>query len=239
METFWPDVAPSKARRSLWAEISYIRAQLEPWLGKGPVKSSSYIISSNKTYRLFLPEGSTLDIMLFKREIQRAKDFLGKGQGIHAAVCLENAIELYREDLLLEDLYSPWCSGYREELTNMFSRALAKLGEIYMDKREIEKCIHVNQKRLDVDPLDEDAYLAIMRCHLMLGKDAKAMETYNLCVKALKEGLDMEPGERLKNLAEKIENRQKRNKTTGVHLMGTGPSHEGSSRLGLVKPKLA
>ena len=210
MDTFWTDVAPSKARSSLWSEISSIRAQLEPWLGKGPVKSSSYIISSNKTYRLFLPEGSTLDIMLFKREIQRAKDFLGKGQGIHAAVCLENAIELYREDLLLEDLYAPWCSGYREELTNMFSMALARLGEIYMDKREIEKCIHINQKRLDVDQLDEDAYLTIMRCHLMLGKDAKAMETYHLCVRALKEGLDMEPGERLKNLAEKIEKRQKR-----------------------------
>ncbi len=213
METFWPGAAPSKARSSLWAEISYMRTQLEPWLGKGPVKSSSYIISSNKTYRLFLPEGSTLDIMLFKREIQRAKDFLGKGQGIHAAVCLENAVELYREDLLLEDLYAPWCSGYREELTNMFSRALARLGEIYMDKREIEKCIHINQKRLDVDQLDEDAYLTIMRCHLMLGKDAKAMETYNLCVKALKEGLDMEPGERLRNLAEKIENKQKRDET--------------------------
>ncbi len=213
METFWPNVTPSKARGSLWAEISFIRTQLEPWLGKGPVKSSSYIISSNKTYRLFLPEGSTLDIMLFKREIQRARDFLGKGQTVQAAVCLENAIELYREDLLLEDLYAPWCSGYREELTNMFSKALSRLGEIYMDKMEIEKCIHVNKKRLDVDPLDEDAYLTIMRCHLMLGKDAKAMETYNLCIKALKESLDMEPGERLKNLAEKIEKGQKKKVT--------------------------
>ncbi len=213
METFWPNVTPSKARGSLWAEISSIRTQLEPWLGKGPVKSSSYIISSNKTYQLFLPEGSTLDIMLFKREIQRARDFLGKGQTVQAAVCLENAIELYREDLLLEDLYAPWCSGYREKLTNMFSKALSRLGEIYMDKREIEKCIRVNQKRLDVNQLDEDAYLTIMRCHLMLGKDAKAMETYNLCVRALKEGLDMEPGERLKNLAEKIEKGQKKNET--------------------------
>ena len=205
-EIFWPDASPTQAKTNFWSAISSIRTALEPELS--PRAKSNYLLLSNKTYKLNLPSGSFMDIIEFQKEARSGFHFLNAGDKTRASICFEKAIELYKGDLLPDDLYEEWCAEPREHLRLLFIKVLKALADILFAQRDIEQCIAMNQKVIHLDSWDEEAYFSIMQGYLLLGLEIKAMATYKKCEKILKSELDIEPNDKLQSLYRRIVKRR-------------------------------
>ncbi len=206
-DIFWPEVAPSKAKANLWSAISAIRTALEP--GISARAKSGYLQVSNKIYKLDLPQGSSIDILEFKKEARSGFHHLEKGDHARASFCFQRAADLYKGELLPEDLYEDWCAEPREHLRLLLIKVLKALATIYFNQRDIEQCISIGHKVIALDTWDEDAYLLIMRCYLLQGLEIKAIATYKKCEKVLAEELEIEPNDELKDLYRRIVQRRK------------------------------
>ncbi len=202
METFWPDSSPDKARANLWSAVSAIRAAIEPEL---PARAkSSYLECTGRTYRLRLPAGSTIDTVLFEEEAARGFSYQRAGDRTRALLCFEAALARCRGELLPEDLYAPWSDEPRERLGMLHTRVLRALAEICFERRDLDQCIHLYRKIMALDPWDEDSCLALMRCHVFLGQELKAVEVYRRYEEVLREELGVAPGRPLQEFVQRI-----------------------------------
>ena len=206
MELFWPDSVASKAKSNLWSTISAVRMALEPFLS--PKARSSYIVVRSKTYTLSLPEGSTLDIRLFAQNAEEGFRHLKNGDMARAFLCLQKASDIYREGLLVEDLYADWCAEERERLRLLLARVLRGMSTIYLKRRDHEGALRINERLIALDSWDEEAYFQLMECYVLLGQEAKALEVFRKCRAVLKTELDIEPDERLLALYRRITKRR-------------------------------
>ncbi len=206
MELFWPDSVASKAKSNLWSTISAVRTALEPFLS--PKARSSYIVVRNKTYTLYLPEGSTLDIRLFEQSAEEGFKYVKSGDMARAFLCFQKASDIYREGLLVEDLYADWCAEERERFRLLLARVLRGMGTIYLERRDYEGALRVNERLIGLDSWDEEAYFHLMKCYVLLGQEAKALDVFKKCQAVLKTELDIEPDERLWALYRRITKRR-------------------------------
>ncbi len=206
LDILWPETDPQKARSGLWSAVTAIRSALEPELTTRA--KSRYILCINKTYRLSLPPGSTLDIRLFEHEAEKGFVFVREEDTARASIHLERALELYGDDLLPENLYSDWCAEERERLRLVFIRVLKNMGEIYFQRRDMDKCISAMYRVIGLDPWDEEAYLNLMKFYVLMGNDLKAVEIFRLCSRQLEEELGIGPNKKLQDLFERIMKRR-------------------------------
>jgi len=108
-----------------------------------------------------------------------------QGSVREAAVEYEKAVELYRGDYLIEDLYEDWTMVERERLSNAYMDMLGKLAAHYMDNGQYQESIRGCYKVLEKDRCHEDSYRLLMRCYARLGLRGRALEQYRICEKIL------------------------------------------------------
>jgi len=105
------------------------------------------------------------------------------------------AAELYKGDFLEEDLYVPWIDLKRQKIKQEFIDLLCRMADLYERLGRSRKSIQCCRKVIQTDPSFEEAYQRLMSIYLGLGKKNEAMKTYEICRKALREGLDTDPDE--------------------------------------------
>jgi two-component SAPR family response regulator len=111
---------------------------------------------------------------------------LEKGGNVQAAaVEYERAIELYRGDYLIEDLYDDWTMVERERLSNAYMDMLGSLAVHYLETEQYQESIRCCYRVLEKDRCHEDSYRLLMRCYTRLGLRGRALEQYKICEKIL------------------------------------------------------
>jgi len=206
LEVLWPDSDPQKGRNWLWNAVTMIRSILEPELGARA--RSNYLICMDKSYRLVLPPGSTVDIDSFQKEAKEGMEAFGKEDLASACFHFERAVSMYEDDLLPEHRYEDWCAPERERLRLLFLQVLKKLSWIYKDRRDFDKAILLMHLDIRAEPWDEDAYYNLMELHILNGDELKALKIYEQCRKQLKEEFGVEPNKRLQGLYERLVTRR-------------------------------
>ncbi len=174
--SLWPESTDVQALTNLRRELHHLR---EDWpLLEGLVDAAS------RTLAWRSPDGAIVDLIAFEGAAERGL------AGDRAA--LRDAAALYKGDLL-PGCTGDWIDTDRERLRQRAHQVLARLVALLEEDRAYGAAIEHAQQLLRLDPLDEQAWCALMRCHARRGERAAALHLYQQCAALLKQELAVQP----------------------------------------------
>jgi DNA-binding SARP family transcriptional activator len=174
--SLWPESADAQALTNLRRELHHLR---ETW-----PRLEALIDAGTRT--LALRDEPRLGVDLFEFEIAAERGLAGE------RAALERAARLYQGDLL-PDCSSEWIEADRERLRQRARNVLSRLvGALETDGAFGEAIEHA-QQLCRLDPLDEEAWCTLMRCHARRGDRATALHLYQQCAALLKNELGIQP----------------------------------------------
>jgi LuxR family maltose regulon positive regulatory protein len=184
MGWLWPESNLKKARWSLNSAIHGLRKIL----GDCPASTlTKYIVLEEGYYHLCPAILVATDVDEFDECYEQGRRLEEAGRTEEAAAEYERAIELYRGDYLIEDLYEDWTMVERERLANAYMDILDRLAAHYMESGQLRESIRACYRVLERDRCHEDSYRLLMRCYARLGMLGRALRQYRLCEKILGE----------------------------------------------------
>lgn len=180
LETLWPGMEPAAAGNNLRKGIHRLRTTL------GPRRGEPSVIQL-RDRMVVLCDDVSLDIDEFRSRADAARgDPANRDR-------YEQALTLYRGDLLVEDLYEDWSRARRFEMRDLRSELLIGLSRVCERQGELgqaRECLH---SLLQSDPLDEEAHRCLMRVYASSGNRHRAERQYETCRNLLKRELGVDP----------------------------------------------
>jgi len=174
--SLWPESTDAQALTNLRRELHHLREHFP--------KLDALIDAGTRTLALNAKAGANVDVVEFEAAAER-----GLG-GERAA--LEQAARLYKGDILPE-CASEWIDAERARLRQRAKTVLTQLVGILERDRAFGVAIEHAQQLCRLDPLDEEAWCAQMRCHARRGDRATALHLYQQCAALLKKELGVQP----------------------------------------------
>lgn len=123
---------------------------------------------------------------------------------------LEKAKNIYKGDFL-EGFYIKDCSEFndwiffeRERLQRKYFDTLYRLAKAYKTKGNFIKSIDNIEEMLNINPLQEELYVKLIRIYLKMGDRNNALQQYERCRKILREELNISPMEETKEIYKEI-----------------------------------
>jgi DNA-binding SARP family transcriptional activator/tetratricopeptide (TPR) repeat protein len=198
LEALWPDHGLDSGNDLLHQSTSALRRILEPDLpDKFP---SRYLSYEGEQISLVLPQGSSIDFEIFRQEIQAAIQSKDSDR-------LQDSVNLYMGELFPADRYASWSSEYRESVLALYQNGILELAQIYFSQRQYADTLDCCRTLLRLDPLNEEACLLAMRCHIELGTAIHAMRIFQILEQNLMTELGLEPSVELRDLARSLKAR--------------------------------
>lgn len=174
-QLLWPETQPESAAVGLYTAISQIRRLLEPNLCIA--KRSRFVISHSGGYELHLGE-SELD---YTYDVEQFLKLCADSRSTGSLSPLRQAIELYSDDFLKDDVLLTPIRDERERLRDLYLSALTKLGQAALAENHLEEALHYGQKIMQTDVLYEAGYEIQIQAYLRQGYVAKAMRLLESC----------------------------------------------------------
>ncbi len=171
----WPDSTDAQALTNLRRELHHLR---EAW-----PELDSLIDTAPRTLA-WCGETAAVDVSAFESAAIQGL------QGNRAA--LEESAHLYAGDLL-PDCAAEWIEPDRQRLQDRARTVLTRLVDLLERDRAFGDAIERAQQLLRLDPLDEPAWCALMRCHARRGERATALHLYQQCAALVKKELGVQP----------------------------------------------
>src|SRR5918997_5625411 len=201
MGWLWPESNLKQARWSLNSAIHGLRKLLG---GCSSSVTKNYVFLEDGYYRLCSDVGVTTDVDDFDRHHERGRR-LEKGLRMtEAAIEYEKAIELYRDDYLVEDLYEDWTMVERERLANAYIDTLDRLAVHYMKVGQHQESIRACYRVLEKYRCHEDSYRLLMQCYARLGLRARALHQFRMCEQILGQEYGTSPSPETRSLYVKL-----------------------------------
>ena len=196
----WNDCSPAQSkkylRQTLWQLQAAMRLQKEPHHAPVLTVESEWVYIDPKN-------NLWLDVAEFEQAFNLTRGTPGRQLDAQNVQILQNAVELYRGDLL-EGWYQDWCLFERERLQNMYLTMLDKLID-YSEANELyEAGLAYGAHILRHDRARERTHRRLMRLHYLNHDRTAALRQYEQCVAALKEELDVRPAKSTMALYEQI-----------------------------------
>lgn len=185
MGWLWPDSSLKKARWSLNSAMCAVRKLLAEAPSARPAES--YVLFEAGYYRLSPCVRVASDVQEFDASYRNGCYLEGAGQVWDAAGEYKRAIELYRGDYLVEDLYQDWTMVERERLSNAYVNMLWRLAVHYAESGQPQESIRACYRILEKDRCHEDSYRLLMRSYARLGLRCRALRQYQLCERILRQ----------------------------------------------------
>jgi two-component SAPR family response regulator len=190
MDQLWPEERPKAAESDFKTALQRLRKSLEPTIHKD--FGSSYIHLQDNVV--------SLDSELCEVDVDRFLSLLKKGEELEKVANLKEAlsnyseaIQMYKEDFLADELYIPWVDKKREELRGRYIELLGKAASLSDRQGALKKAIDWYKKAIQADPLLEESYQKLMALYSGKGMYNEALRTYEACKKVLKEELKTKP----------------------------------------------
>ncbi|HEV3215009.1 MAG TPA: AAA family ATPase [Vicinamibacterales bacterium] len=174
--SLWPESSDVQALTNLRRELHHLR---EGW-----PRLDALVDVGSRTLAWHGEDGAIVDLVAFEAAADRGLE------GDRAA--LQKAARLYKGDLLPE-CTGEWIDADRERLRQRARKVLAHLVGLLEHDRAFGDAIEHAQQLLRLDPLDEQAWCALMRCHARRGERATALHLYQQCAAVLKKELGIQP----------------------------------------------
>lgn len=203
LETLFPHIDPDKASQNLHGRLSELRKALEPRLKKGT--DSLYVQSVGRQGYCFSKEAPCwVDIEEFRKEFEMAQTAERAERWSEALEIYQKAIALYQDGYLPEDLYEEWAEAPREQWRELYLTGLLGLAEAHARLGQYPEAIDACKKAIQQKATLEKAYRLEMLYHFLKGEPSESHQIYQLCIKVLRENLDVEPSRETSQLAQEI-----------------------------------
>ena len=111
-------------------------------------------------------------------------------------------LALYRGDFLRDEGDDDWLLPARERLRARALRHYRALLETLAARDRWSELVEYGHRALEIDPLHEPFYQALLRAHRQLGHRSEIIRAWRLCRRRLREALGIEPTARTRNLFE-------------------------------------
>jgi DNA-binding SARP family transcriptional activator len=183
-EAFWSGREPGSARRSLQVAVSCARAVLDP-----PEAEESALEARERSYRLVLRPGDSVDTELFARAARAALADRGPDRG----AALRHAVSLWGGEPLPEERYEQWSTAWREGLVDLNSELLTALAETCLEADDAFGATAAARRLVELDPLSEAAHRTLMVSFARSGRRGHALRQFLDCRRALVDQLGLEP----------------------------------------------
>jgi DNA-binding SARP family transcriptional activator len=203
----WPESAPAQAKNSVHVTLHHLRKTL----GR-----PDWIEVVDDRYRL--AERLTVDIDAHRFEALART----QGAGLHEFRC---AAELYRGDLLADDVSSRWIEEHADHLRRLRRDVVLALGaalEEAGDETEAEALYQGVTRR---EELDEEFHRRLMALWTRRGERVRALEHFRRLAELLRNELDAEPEPETLELLARIQG----GAAPGYPTMGFYPRPRGES----------
>ena len=173
----WPDSTEAQARTNLRHLLHTLRRRLPD--------ADRYLDITSRTVGWRADAPCWLDVSAFEELLDAG------GDGTDEAA-LRDAIALYTGDLL-EGCYDDWLLGERARLRQRHLDALGKIAAVCAARGDLDDAIAYAEQLQRGDPLREETYRQLMRCHDARGDRARAVRAYHICCSTLSRELDVLP----------------------------------------------
>ena len=174
--SLWPDSSDAQALTNLRRELHHLR---EEW-----AELDALIDAGSRTLAWREDVGAVVDLVSFETAADRGL------AGDRAA--LQDAAGLYKGDVL-PAWTAEWIDVDRERLRQRAKEVLVRLVSLLEQDRAFGDAIERAQQLLRLDPIDEGAWCALMRCHARRGERATALHLYQRCAALLKTEIGIQP----------------------------------------------
>lgn len=197
----WRDNNPSQAKQYLRQVLWQLQSELDEAaaVGQDMLSVDADWIELNRAADFWL------DIEEFERAYHSVQGIRGSTMDPETASSLENAVELYRGDLL-EECHQDWCILERERLHNIYLAMLDKLVGYCEATHAYESGMAFGWKILASDKAHERTYQRLMRLNYFAGNRTAALRLFTQCAEILQQELHVEPSERTVRLYHRIQN---------------------------------
>ncbi len=201
---FWPDLAPSRARRRLSHTLWQVQDALHELDG-----DASYLEVTADTLA-FAPEAPcTVDVEAFEAGLEQARSRRGaQTQRVRDLTDLEATVELYRGEFLAGHA-DDWVTDVQERLHQAYLEALGWLVGLAKSHGAFDDALVYARRLTNEDPLREDGHREVMRLSVLLGRPNDAVRQYERCRDVLAEELDTAPSAATEDLFVRIERQQR------------------------------
>jgi DNA-binding SARP family transcriptional activator len=180
IDFLWPEADQSSGANNLYRTLYALRQTLDNTLG--PHAAGDIFTFSDGV--LALDETVWVDVHEFE-SLYRAHE--------HSIPNLQRILDLYRGDLLPDDLYSDWLTSRRESLRRLYREASINLADRFRENLELSSVISLLTPLLISDPADEPVHRELMRTYALAGRRHDALRQYQTCSEALATELDLPP----------------------------------------------
>ena len=185
MDLIFAEQTPETALNNLNKAIYGARRALEPDLAKGT--KSRFVLTQKQ--QIILESCGSMSVDL--DEFERVANYALQNNDLEAG---QKAVELYRGDLLVEDIYEDWIYARRESMRILFRKTATKTAELYAAKNEHQPGIEILKKLAADDASDEYVQRLLMRFYAETGSKYQALKQFEICLAALRElGIESEP----------------------------------------------
>ena len=201
MEDLWPNEKKTTSETNFKVNLHRLRKLLEPSMIKE--FGSSYI--HLKDNFISLDERLwQLDIVDFMDLKEKAEIAESQGNMNKAIACLKDALKVYRNDFLADDLYIEAIRSKREAYRRQYLSTLYRLAEIYEKRGALKKAAPFYKEIVAVDPFSEAACQKLMLNCFNRGKRNEAIRVYEKFKENVRTDMDSEPDELTVSIYRKI-----------------------------------
>lgn len=174
--SLWPESNDAQALTNLRRELHHLR---DAWPAL-----EALIDAGSRTLAWRDDASVPVDVIAFEQTAERGL------AGDRAA--LQDAARLYQGDLL-PDIAAEWIETDREGLRQRAKKVLSRLVAALEQERAYGEAIEHAQQLSRLDPLEEQAWCTLMRCHARRGDRATALHLYQQWAALLKRELGTQP----------------------------------------------
>jgi len=175
IEDLWPEAAPETGEANFKFVLHHLRKALGPGLPTGFRSSYICLKGGLVTIDRVLCE---VDLDSFLSLSERGRKAADRGDLKRARFLYNAAIELYKGDLLPEDLYTPCVTLRREEVRKRYIDLLLRTAELYQNEGNSKKAIDCHTRIIEADPLFELSYQRLMLLYSQRGRKAMALRIF-------------------------------------------------------------
>ncbi len=191
---FWPDSSEAQARTNLRRELHNLRLLIGTDAAL-LVEAASLTWCDDRTSRV--------DVRVFATE--RSAALAARSAGDDAAVLRHAtaAIAEYRGELM-PGAYEDWVLEHRDRLRRECVELCDLAVRGWRTSGDLVRAAEVAQRRIQLEPLEEAGYRALMEVQAEAGDRAAAVTTFHRCATALEQGLGVAPDPRTTALADRL-----------------------------------
>jgi DNA-binding SARP family transcriptional activator len=196
----WDNTSTERSKKNLRQTLWQLQSTLTPFC---QTCDTPLLLVEPEWLQLNEQARLALDVREFERAYALTHDTNGQQLLPLQVQLIENALELYRGNLL-DGWYQDWCLFERERLQNMYLSMLDKMMGYCELYQRFEQGISYGVQILRYDRAHERTYANLMRLHYQAGDRTAALHQYERCVAALREELSVEPSRQTSELYELV-----------------------------------